>query len=94
MDDFSYHYNTPNINNQLNRVDDAVLTSSFGNVDLVGGTNNYVYDQIGRLTKDVSEAIITIQWTVTNKVKQITYASGKQIVFDYDGLGNRIGKRG
>jgi RHS repeat-associated protein len=95
MDDFTYHYNTPNINNQLSWVDDIAGVSAFGNADIDNSmnANNYTYDQIGRLTKDTDEGINTIQWTVTNKVKQITYASGKQIVFDYDGLGNRIGKR-
>jgi RHS repeat-associated protein len=41
----------------------------------------------------MDEGITEIHWTVTNKVKEIEYTSGKRIVFDYNPMGNRIAKK-
>lgn len=92
MDDFVYRYNAGT--NQLNWVDDDAGASQFGGVDIDHSmdTNNYVYDPIGQLISDTDEGINSIEWTVTNKVKQITYGDGKIIRFDYDPLGNRVAK--
>jgi RHS repeat-associated protein len=60
-----------------------------------GNTNtyNYVYDDIGQLTKDKNEGL-TIEWRFDGKVEKITSSkSGITIDFEYDGLGNRIAKR-
>lgn len=90
MDSFEYHYNANN--NQLNWVDDIAGASLFvDDIDNSMDANNYVYDAIGQLIEDVDEGISNIQWTVTNKVKQIT-KTGEIISFDYDAMGNRIAK--
>lgn len=57
--------------------------------------NNYSYDAEGRLIKDVQEEIDTIIWTVSGKVKEIrrpSTSSRKNLIFDYDAMGNRIAK--
>ncbi|WP_299883972.1 DUF6443 domain-containing protein [uncultured Lacinutrix sp.] len=61
-------------------------------------SHNYVYDEIGQLIQDKTERI-HIKWRVDGKVDRIQkYPEGfpnkiaETIVFDYDGLGNRIAK--
>ena len=59
--------------------------------------NNYSYDPIGQLTKDVNENITNIVWDVYNKIKEIQYSdpdnlSRANIAFKYDASGNRIAK--
>jgi RHS repeat-associated protein len=92
MDDFEYHYNTNT--NQLNYVADGVNTSAytFGDIQNTQAADNYRYDEIGQLIGDFDEGIDDIHWTVTNKVEDVIYSSGKIIHFDYDPMGNRIGK--
>ena len=81
---------------------DARLTNRLNRVsDHAGGTytediksqndNNYEYDEIGNLTKDVSEGITNIAWNVYGKIQSITKSSGT-ITYDYDASGNRISK--
>ncbi|MFL9843551.1 RHS repeat domain-containing protein [Flavobacterium rhizosphaerae] len=56
-------------------------------------THNYVYDAIGQLIEDKTEHL-RIEWYVTGKVKKISKTdTGEEIYFDYNGLGQRIGKR-
>ncbi|MFB9095204.1 thrombospondin type 3 repeat-containing protein [Flavobacterium jumunjinense] len=55
-------------------------------------THNYVYDEIGQLTKDRTEGL-DIEWRVDGKVDRVIKTDGTIIAFDYDGLGNRIAKR-
>lgn len=92
MDDFEYHYNTAT--NQLNWVNDKAGASLFNHADIDNSMNagNYRYDAIGQLTGDTDEGIDTILWTVANKVKQINYTDGKQLRFEYNGMGNRVAK--
>ncbi|NQY07199.1 MAG: hypothetical protein HRT68_13670, partial [Flavobacteriaceae bacterium] len=59
---------------------------------------NYVYDLIGQLVQDKTEKL-RIQWRVDGKVARVikytdpTFTTiEKQILFEYDGLGNRIAK--
>lgn len=57
--------------------------------------NNYRYDAIGQLIEDKSEGIYEIQWRVDGKISAIIREPGheaKNIVFDYDPMGNRIAK--
>ena len=55
---------------------------------------NYVYDRIGNLTKDVSEGITNIKWSVYGKILEITRSPGDnpvtKITYTYDAMGNRI----
>nr|WP_294862107.1 hypothetical protein [uncultured Fluviicola sp.] len=107
MDNMTYSYYTqaggntatPTNMNRLNSVSDAVTTDGYsgdissGQLDL-----NYRYNKIGQLTVDGQENIQTIEWTVTGKVKKITYsttgkAAGKRDVkFIYDPLDRRVAK--
>jgi RHS repeat-associated protein len=54
--------------------------------------DNYQYDAIGNLTKDVKEHIINIDWNVYGKIEKIEKDSGIIIQYRYDAGGNRIGK--
>ncbi|CAG5087467.1 RHS repeat protein [Parvicella tangerina] len=57
--------------------------------------NNYKYDAIGQLVQDYSEEIYEVRWRVDGKISAIIRAPGseaKNLVFDYDPMGNRIAK--
>ncbi len=92
MDHFVYHYTSGT--NQLKGLTDLAGVSQFNDADIDNTitSNNYQYDEIGQLIADVDEDITSIEWTVTNKVKQIDYIDGKKIRFDYDPLGQRVAK--
>ncbi|MBC9814026.1 hypothetical protein H9Y05_16250, partial [Crocinitomicaceae bacterium CZZ-1] len=98
MDNFRYKYEEVTVNNgdnnQLSWVQDLAGASLFDNADIDHSmeSGNYKYDAIGQLVSDDDEDISSIEWTVTNKVKQITKTNGITIRFEYDGLGNRIAK--
>ena len=84
-----YHYNPGN--NQLNYVYDSVPSGNYS-VDIDAQvSNNYQYDAIGNLIKDVSEGITGISWNVYGKISSITKSSGT-ITYTYDASGNRISK--
>ncbi|MEE9363951.1 MAG: 3-coathanger stack domain-containing protein [Cellulophaga sp.] len=87
--------NKAKLNNQLTHVDDSVGDTGFN--DLGNQTaNNYQYDAIGQLISDRAEGITNIEWRVDGKVRKITKngrtANESTILFQYDGLGNRITK--
>jgi RHS repeat-associated protein len=101
MDSLTYNYNKTGgrlTNNQLNYVRDNVAATHY-TVDIDNqSANNYVYDSIGNLTKDVAESITNIVWNVYGKISQITRTSTAanpvtDIQYTYDASGNRISKR-
>ncbi|MES2812044.1 MAG: DUF6443 domain-containing protein, partial [Bacteroidota bacterium] len=98
MDKLSYAYQLDGltgrkIDNRLLAVNDADVVPPGAFVNDIEGLNKYVYDNIGQLTKDIKEDL-NIEWRVDGKVKKITKNNGNTIiVFEYDGLGNRIAKR-
>lgn len=52
---------------------------------------NYDYDAAGNLVKDRQGGLKDIYWNLAGKVTTIVGSvGGKQIFYDYDGLGNRI----
>ena len=53
-------------------------------------TDNYQYDAIGNLTKDVKEGITNISWTVYGKIASITKEGNINLEYTYDAAGNRI----
>jgi RHS repeat-associated protein len=55
------------------------------------GDDNYVYDEIGNLVKDVKEGINHIEWNVYGKIAYIN-KGGITIEYRYDASGNRIAK--
>ncbi|MFM9988584.1 RHS repeat-associated core domain-containing protein [Flavobacterium sp.] len=99
MDDLSYNYIAGT--NKLSHVDDTVPNGTFTNdsanpndtsLDIDDQQiDNYKYDAIGQLTRDVKEGL-SIYWRVDGKVDQVAKDNGTIIKFDYDGLGNRISK--
>ena len=106
MDNFTYNYENgsggsvvlPTVLNRLFSVQDAVTTSPYTD-DIKNGQSsaiaNYTYDEIGRLVSDVDEEILSIEWTVTSKVRYITRTPGStmsDVEFKYDPMGNRIAK--
>lgn len=70
-------------------MDDVVAANAFaGDMDdqLL---NNYLYDNIGNLTKDVKEGVDSIYWNVYGKTTQVTKSNGSVIKYTYDASGNR-----
>ncbi|HRE52056.1 MAG TPA: hypothetical protein PK339_11580 [Flavitalea sp.] len=107
MDNLTYVYNTAIdpvsgnpylVNNRLMQVTDQVASANYsqalnGTEDLDGqAANNYHYDKIGNLVKDVKENIDRIEWTVYGKIKKITKGNGDIIAYTYDAAGNRASK--
>ena len=99
MDEFSYIYDLSagyKTNNKLHQVTDNVAASNY-EIDIDNlSANNYQYDEIGRLTRDLSEEIDSIKWNVSNKVVEIIRTAGSNqpnIKFSYDPLGNRTSKK-
>jgi RHS repeat-associated protein len=89
MDNLGYHYDAGT--NQLNHVTDNVSATNYTE-DIDGQSiDNYDYDAIGNLIKDVSEGITDINWTVYGKIGSIIKSSGN-ISYTYDAAGNRITK--
>jgi RHS repeat-associated protein len=87
MDQLTYDYSTPAINNQLDRVTD--VTSIYSTDIDNQSSGNYGYDQIGNLTSDQAEGINNIDWNVYGKIRKISKAD-KNIEFKYNASGQRI----
>ena len=78
-----------------NDIDDQYAFTPHSTTTNINGSNNYVYDEEGRLIKDKAEEISSIVWRVDGKVKEINRPSTstkKKLKFDYDAMGNRIAK--
>ncbi|HEV8285590.1 MAG TPA: RHS repeat-associated core domain-containing protein [Chitinophagaceae bacterium] len=97
MDSLNYKYNRDVsgnlVNNKLNYVKDQISSANYA-VDIDNqSANNYVYDLIGNLKKDVAEGIDTIRWTVYGKINKIVKNSNStKINYGYDAGGNRTTK--
>lgn len=112
MDNLSYSYYaqpyppiaTPNTpiptnSNRLAQVSDVISTDGYSG-DIASGQlgSNYRYNKIGQLTSDGKEDILSIEWTVTGKIKKITYsdagktAGKRDVKFIYDPQDRRIAK--
>lgn len=107
MDNFVYNYYNSNINssttpsptngNRLANVSDDALMDINYSTDINSGqaTDNYQYDASGQLIKDIQEEIEKIEWTVTGKVKRITFtpsSTKKDLMFVYDPMDMRVAK--
>jgi RHS repeat-associated protein len=93
MDSLTYNY--VNNRNQLDYVDDPVSSGSYGTDIDDQAANNYVYDSIGNLVKDVSEEIDSIIWNVYGKIDRIVRSGSStksDLEFRYDAMGKRICK--
>lgn len=92
--------------NKLYLVDDQVTGTDYssdiddqGTFNSTPGTintaNNYGYDKLGNLVKDVAEQIADIQWNVSGKITKITRSSGSKkadLAYGYDASGTRLFK--
>lgn len=95
MDSLTYKYNRNAagnlVNNRLNHVRDAIKNNGNYTVDIDNQSgNNYIYDSIGNLKKDVAEGIQNINWTVYGKIRSIDKEKGITLNYSYDPGGNRI----
>jgi len=72
----------------LDRVSGDPYTEDISNQ----GANNYIYDNIGNIIKDVEGGVSNIQWTVYGKIKSVTKADGSSLEYRYDGAGYRVYK--
>ena len=101
MDDLTYSYGTGT--NRLLRVTDNVPDASYGLAagDVADmdnqGANNYTYDEIGNLVKDVKEGLTNVKWSVYGKILEITRTANaanpvQRITYTYDAQGSRISK--
>jgi RHS repeat-associated protein len=95
IDSLTYNYNYTGgklLNNQLQYIHDAVTSSGY-DLDLRNqtNTNNYQYDGIGNITKDIQSGITNIAWTVYNKPDTI-YKSAGNITYNYNTANQRISK--
>lgn len=99
MDRLTYHYEDEK--NRLNHVDESLISNTHNGTkqDIIDQQeNNYTYDKIGNLTKDIAEDI-TIKWNVYGKVSEVIPCKAEQadkqkyhIKFSYDATGNRVKK--
>ena len=94
MDQLTYTY-ASNKPNQLSHVDDGIGGGNYGEDVDDQNVDNYGYDAIGNLTKDVQGQVNTINWTVYGKVHQVFHAAGayEKTVYQYDPAGNRLSKK-
>jgi RHS repeat-associated protein len=94
-----YAVNATEVRNQLGFVDDRQTNAALQTTDIDDqAINNYDYDEIGNLIKDVRETISFIGWNVYGKIDSIektttTAGAVKRITYKYDPSGNRISKR-
>src|SRR6218665_3930519 len=89
MDQLKYYYDAQT--NRLNHVYDSVPNSTYTEDIETQDADNYGYDKIGNLKRDVKEGITDITWNVYGKIESIV-KSGNTITYVYDAAGNRISK--
>jgi RHS repeat-associated protein len=108
VENLSYKYernaNGHLLRNRLYHVNETVAAGTFSDdiddqgvfsTTNINTSNNYGYDEEGRLIRDDAEDIAQIKWTVTSKVKEVIRTNGspkKNLKFDYDAFGKRIAK--
>ncbi len=85
------------LTNQLSYVtDNNTYTNNYtDDIDNQNNVLNYQYDEIGNLTKDMSEEIDKIEWTVYGKIKRITRTTTSNkpdLEFEYTPDGHRAVK--
>lgn len=91
MDSLTYHYEPGR--NRLNYVFDTVGVANYEEDIDAQSPDNYQYDSIGNMVKDVASNIKSIEWTVYGKIRRIIKENGDTISYTYDPAGNRISKK-
>jgi RHS repeat-associated protein len=89
MDSLAYHYNSAE-SNQLSYVTDRITNTPTPEDIESQNADNYGYDEVGNLIRDDQSGVSNIAWTPYGKIARVT--NGSDLVYRYDGLGNRISK--
>lgn len=99
MDDLNYAYNLSAgklVNNRLRHVTDAANDAAVSDDLKTQGIDNYSYDAIGNLKKDIQAGITPtsgnngIQWNIYGKI--VSLPGTNAMSYTYDASGNRVGK--
>ncbi|MGM0565984.1 MAG: RHS repeat domain-containing protein [Bacteroidota bacterium] len=90
MDDLTFNYQQNN--NRVDNISDNVNAGSYPDDLDDQSQGNYHYDLSGRLIKDQSENLETIEWSKDNKVKSVSKTDYGLILNHYDGTGFRVMK--
>ena len=93
IDNLSYNYQSGT--NKLTHIGDFVADNAFTYDIDNQSANNYTYDAIGNLTKDVKGGLDEISWTPYGKIAEIKKDAANnsyRLVYDYDAMGNRVRK--
>lgn len=97
MDSLKYFYSSNT--NRLHKVSDFApdaaqgVYANYNDLKQNQADNNYQYDQIGNMVKDVKDSISNVSWTVYGKIQWIAKSNGDTIRYVYDATGNRIIKK-
>jgi len=91
MDSLTYHYEPGK--NRLNYIHDTVGVANYEEDIDSQLADNYQYDSIGNMVKDVAGNIKSIEWTVYGKIRKIIKNNNDTITYTYDPAGNRISKK-
>lgn len=105
MDDFDYKYaadanrliyvtDAPNgaTINYLEDINDGQTGVANQPITASQASNNYQYDKLGQLVKDVQEGIQTLEWRKGDKKLKMQKSLTKQLEFVYNPLGLRVMK--
>ncbi|WP_343631147.1 RHS repeat-associated core domain-containing protein [Fluviicola sp.] len=90
MDQLTYNYITNT--NKLHQVTDGAGAAAFDDISNTQNPNNYVYDNLGQMTKDISEGITDMDWRKGDRKLRQMKRSTNVTSFLYDPLGRRIAK--
>jgi RHS repeat-associated protein len=94
IDDLSYFYDTDKKNQLMKVTDDS--NSPKGFTDDSDGTNDtvddYSYDASGNMTADENKGIIKIDYNHLNLPTKITFVTGDEIKYLYNGAGQKMAK--
>jgi len=77
--------------NQLYKVEDGGDTTK-GFIDLQNFIDDYSYDSVGNLTKDLNKGITTIKYNYLNLPSEVIKDANNRIVYTYDAIGTKLRK--
>jgi len=96
MDSLSYQYGISGADDKLNQLMDYSPNNYTNAGDIlydISVAPKYQYDAIGNTIQDLVSSQDTIEWNLYNKVSRtVNNTDGSQIIFGYDGAGNRVKK--
>ncbi len=90
LDQLTYNYTTNT--NKLHQVTEGAGVATIDDISNTQNPNNYQYDYLGQLTKDVSEGITDMNWRKGDRKLRSMKRNNNVTSFLYDPLGRRIAK--